>query len=146
MFGRLISMSFGALVLSAAAPADAMFQITCYERIGGWCEEDGKCYENTKRPAEFRISTPSIPRGQQRTAGKLQECREGTCGVSWPAALKSNLLDDVLVSFGDSEFFQIHRDTGFFARSTLVSSVELGRVEHTFGKCVISDELGRSVH
>ena len=133
---KLRHCSLLALAALAAAPAAAKSSITCYERVGGWCEEDGTCHSNTLKPAEFRFSALSLPRDGQSIRGELRECREGNCGKGWPAAIRFNGLD-LLISVGESEHFQIHPKTGFFAHTSMMSSEQLGRVKHAFGHCLI---------
>ena len=126
-----------AALFVAEMPASAAVTINCFERVGGWCEQDGTCHSNTLRPAQYRIIAASLPVGSAEEKGTLRECRDGKCGQSWQVTLTSNGVDDILVRHGTGEFFQVHRTTGFFAHSTVVFSALLARVTYAFGTCSI---------
>ena len=116
------------------AQAGGATQITCTEKIGGWCESNGNCYENTKTSADFVISMSRQPMIGETIAGTLTECREGKCGYSWDKEITNGLGNRFIVK-GQGETFIISSDTGFFTHSSTLSSTTLGRVSHTFGLC-----------
>ena len=120
------------------AQAESAIELTCTEKIGGWCVSNGNCYENTKPPADFVISMGRLPIVGETIAGTLTECREGKCGFKWDKEITKTLGNKFFVK-GQGETFIISSDTGFFTHSSTLSITTLGRVSHTFGSCKLPE-------
>jgi len=119
---------------TTAVRAQELTVFTCIEKVGGWCESDGTCHQNTKSPAEFVVTMSGLPSNGEPTSGTLKECRDGKCGSAWDKQISANLGNSYVVN-GQGETFKIDGKTGFFTQSISQSGGTLGRVSHTFGYC-----------
>lgn len=119
--------------VASSAGAQGLTSLTCSEVNGGWCESDGKCYQNSELPREFIFNMVRLPVDGETAAGTLTECKVEKCGREWAKEVSS--YGGNYVVRGHEEIYMIDGKTGFFTQTTILSGLTIGRVSHAFGYC-----------